>query len=122
MSPTTLALRLDDSAMQADIAQIQSLCLEAGNIPEGILQLLRQGFDAMGEEIFLNSAVAARGADHLVIEARFKVGGNISNALIALRALVFGDGDGHGDLSAKNGLGGTDHSSGEVCCVGLTGS
>lgn len=86
----SVELMADFSEMQAQIGALRSLLLEAGNVPEALLQQLRGLVEGVGlvDEIEGWSLPAARRAHQLRIAFRFRSDGELDRIRTALRALV----------------------------------
>lgn len=82
-----VTLSADMSAFHEQAERLASLALEAGDIPECILEELRLLVEHLSEELLLSGAVPAGGAGNYVIRPRFKEGGRYDACMAALRAL-----------------------------------
>lgn len=110
-------LVLDTAPFDRALHEIKSRCLEPGNVPQGVFDLIGKGIDAMAQEVRLRSCKSAGTAGVLRIWVEIDPFGNFARAIGALRALEFNDENRHGDPPAKNGTVGADHCSGGGCCV-----
>lgn len=85
---STIAFAADVSELQAQVAELKRLCLEAGDIPESILQELRavpeRGFLERELEIF---TATTAGDANSVLGLRLRRGGDHDRLCAALRAL-----------------------------------
>ena len=84
-----LAVRLsaDFSQFEAQLNDLKSLALEAGDIPESVLKELRGFIEHINEELTLSCPVSAGTAGEMVVIAGFRPGGRFDRCAAALRAL-----------------------------------
>lgn len=86
-SSATVTLLADTSVLSRQIAELESLRLEAGDIPESVLQSLRGLVEQIGDELTFTGGMTARGTGELVIGIRFREGGQFDRCAAALRTL-----------------------------------
>lgn len=79
-------IRGDLSELSRQCEELRSLALEAGNIPESILEELHALIDNLGEEITLDGDMTAGGTGVIVIKVNLREGGRFDRCMSALRA------------------------------------
>lgn len=84
-----VALTLDTTELKAQLSELRSLLLEAGNITEGVLSDLRHLVEneVLWDEVIFVSGSTARAANQAVLFARFKTGGVYDRIRTAAGAL-----------------------------------
>lgn len=82
----TLELIADTSILQAQLRELSALGLEAGDVPESVLHLLRDLVENLADELTFSSAVSAVGTVKHVVVLRLREGGRIDAVTAALRA------------------------------------
>jgi len=97
-APLVIKLKADCSVFARQCADLKSLWLEAGDVPESVLHELNGLTDELGGELALARRVSASGAGEQIVEIRFREGGKFDRIAAALRALRNGREFGHGDL------------------------
>ena len=93
---TILRPMVDLTPIERLCDEIKSLALEAGDIPESMLEQLRRLPDEIGDELLLSGPVPTTRTGELVIEVGIRKGGRIDACIAALRALRDGRGGVHG--------------------------
>jgi hypothetical protein len=82
-----IELKADVSALERQVGELRALWLEAGQVPQSILQDLRDLADKPGHELAFGSELTTRRADEHVVEICFREGGKFDRCMAALRAL-----------------------------------
>lgn len=98
MTEAEIELKTDLSEIKRQANELASLGLEAGNIPQSVLEQLRALVEKIGDELVFSGLVATLGTGEQVITLRFREGGRFDACMAALRALCDGRELGHGGL------------------------
>ena len=86
-----ITITLDTAALSEQIAGLSALWLEAGDIPESVLNELRGLVENISDELVLGSPMSAGRAGEHVASLRLREGGQLDRCAAALRA--FRDGN-----------------------------
>lgn len=97
-APLVIEIKADLSVFARQFAELKSLWLEAGDVPELLLHELNGLTDELGSELAFGSSVSTSGAGQQIVEIGFREGGKFDRIAAALRALRDGREFGHGDL------------------------
>ena len=95
MASGVMVVRADTALLAAQCRDLVLLGLEAGDIPECVLDELRGLLDDLGHELAFASDVPALGASQVVVRIGFREGGKFDSCAAALRALRDGRKSGH---------------------------
>ena len=87
MAEITARLVADFSQFEAQMSELKSLALEAGDIPEGVLKELRGLAEHISEELTFGRPVSTGATGEMVVLAGFRQGGRFDRCAAALRAL-----------------------------------
>ena len=87
----TMELKADFSTFKLQCEELASLALEAGDIPESILQELRTLSHEISNELAFSCIMPAGGACEAIAVLSFRKGGKFDSCAAALRALGNGN-------------------------------